>query len=101
MYNPKFRPCREAGVESWAQVGLGFLLCSLNGSSAAAPSSPSHGTIAQPGWTHLALSRAASNHKGISILFAFPGFVSVGAGRDTVTNQAEFWGCIEELFLFQ
>lgn len=62
MCSPKLWPCQEAGVEGLGTGGFGFLLCSLNGSSAAAPRSPhmapvpSHaGAVAvhthlSPGW---------------------------------------------------
>lgn len=52
---------------------------------------------------HSALSTVGSKHKGISTLLAFTVFVNVsdGVGCNVVMNQVEFWGCINELFLFQ
>lgn len=81
MCSPKLWPCQEAGVERLGTGGFVFLLCSLNGSSAAAPRSPHmDGTSAQPCWrcgsAHLSF-QDGSKHKDISILFAFPIFIHI------------------------
>ena len=49
IYNPKFWPFKEAGVEVLCSVG--FLSCSPSGCSAAVPRSLLSGTSAEPGST--------------------------------------------------